>query len=88
MYDILCLVTALVQEFVALSCTFFDQRHCASQKEVDLCRNEDQYADFVLRYICLFTEEEEKMMGKSVLAISLMSLQWYILPPLRVLSCL
>ena len=31
---------------MALSCTFyndfFDERHCAGQKEADLCRNEDK----------------------------------------------
>ena len=48
---------------VALSCTlyshFFYERHCAGQKETDLCKNEDKYltkADFEL---CLFTEEED-----------------------------
>ena len=34
---------------VALSSTFFGERHYAGQKETDLCKNEDKYlADFQL----------------------------------------
>ena len=28
---------------VALSFTFFGERHCAGQEEADLCRNENKY---------------------------------------------
>ena len=46
---------------VVLSKDFFGQRHCADQKEADLCRNEDKYLG--LSYACLLKKKKMEKSG-------------------------